>query len=183
VTGDATGDPLAGMRVNASSVSGSGYGFARTDASGNYTIGGLPSNSFKVTFFDCSSGVYVSEFYNGKRDLGSADLVSVSLGATTAGIDAALAVVGSPITGTITVHKTLDSGSAALTSFCFTLSPDPGNGQVCATETAGPTTYHQVSNTCSGDHRQPGRQPDLPGPRRHQHRQRSPDDHVRCAQQ
>jgi hypothetical protein len=73
-----------------------------------------------------------------------------------------------PLTGTITVRKTVDSGGASPTSFCFTLSPDPGNGQVCAngagnavfsnvpvgtysaTETASPATYHQVSNTCTG---------------------------------
>lgn len=70
--------------------------------------------------------------------------------------------------GTITVHKTVDAGGASPTSFCFTLSPDPGNGQVCAnssgdavfnnvpagtydaTETASPATYHQVSNDCKG---------------------------------
>ena len=71
-------------------------------------------------------------------------------------------------TGTITVHKTVDAGGASPTSFCFTLSPDPGNGQVCAdaagdavfgnvpagtygaTETASLATYHEVSNTCTG---------------------------------
>ena len=66
-------------------------------------------------------------------------------------------------TGTLTVHKVLDSGSAPLTSFCFTLSPDPSKGQVCANasgdavftnvpagtysanETAKPANYHEVS--------------------------------------
>jgi len=70
-------------------------------------------------------------------------------------------------TGTITVHKTVDVGLEPLASFCFTLSPDPGNGQVCAndsgdavftnvpagsysaTETASPATYSQVSNDCT----------------------------------
>ena len=88
-------------------------------------------------------------------------------------------------TGTITVHKTLDSGSAALTSFCFTLSPDPGKGQVCAnasgnavftyvpagtyavTETASPATFHLVSNTCTGlVDRQPGDDAELRRARR-----------------
>lgn len=71
-------------------------------------------------------------------------------------------------TGTITVHKTVDAGGASPTSFCFTLSPDPGNGQVCAdssgnavfdnvpagsydaNETTSPAGYHQVSNDCTG---------------------------------
>ena len=34
--------------------------------------------------------------------------------------------------GSITVHKTVDAGGASANSFCFTLSPDPGIGQVCA---------------------------------------------------
>src|SRR5579862_8240342 len=73
-----------------------------------------------------------------------------------------------PPTGTITVHKTLDSGSTPLTQFCFTLSPATAQGQVCADFTASDAVftnviagtysavegavsgYHQVTSTCSG---------------------------------
>jgi hypothetical protein len=73
-------------------------------------------------------------------------------------------------TGTITVHKTVDDGDEPVTSFCFTLDPDPApaHGEVCADgagdavfddviegtydvdETSSPSTYHEVSNDCTG---------------------------------
>ena len=41
--------------------------------------------------------------------------------------------------GTITVHKNIDIGLAHPIEFYFTLSPDPGNGEVCATDNVSPS--------------------------------------------
>ena len=123
-----------------------------------------------------------TSFWTGDLQTGQIFRLDIATGATitqffsTINPDAALGglavfgeiTVGTHPTGTITVHKTVDAGAASPTSFCFTLSPDPGNGQVCADslgaavftdvpagtysalETASPATYHQVSSTCTG---------------------------------
>jgi uncharacterized repeat protein (TIGR01451 family) len=70
------------------------------------------------------------------------------------------------VTGTIIVHKSLASGSEPLPSFCFTLDPDPGNGEICADnngnavfedieegtylafESTSPVTYSVLSSDC-----------------------------------
>ena len=122
-----------------------------------------------------------TSFWTGDLQTGQIFRLDIATGATitqffsTINPDAALGglavfgeiTVGTHPTGTITVHKTVDAGAASPTSFCFTLSPDPGNGQVCADgagnavfsnvpagtysalETASPATYHQVSTTCT----------------------------------
>ncbi|WP_417910133.1 carboxypeptidase regulatory-like domain-containing protein [Candidatus Electronema sp. PJ] len=65
-------------------------GFAITDADGVYTVQGLPSpGTYKVHFHEKNtsySGVGISEFYNDKRNISSADSVSVN----STNIDAAL---------------------------------------------------------------------------------------------
>ena len=70
------------------------------------------------------------------------------------------------IRGTIIVNKSLDSGDDPLSSFCFTLDPDPGIGEICADssgvavfddvpegiysaeETTSPGSYRIVSSDC-----------------------------------
>ncbi len=94
--------------VEVSIVSTDGYGIINTftDASGNYTAGGIPTGSYKVYFHGNNAG-YVSEWYNDKQDLDSADVVAVTAPGTTSGIDAVLALGGS-IAGRVT--NTDDSG-------------------------------------------------------------------------
>jgi hypothetical protein len=61
------------------------------DIYGDYEVIGLKSGSYKI-YFDASDteGNYVSEWYDDKDTLKSADLVSVTEGSTTAGIDCVL---------------------------------------------------------------------------------------------
>ncbi len=62
-----------------------------TAATGEYTIKGLPSGSYTVefeTFF--SSQKYLSQFYSGKSVIGEADKIAVTIGTTTAGVNAEL---------------------------------------------------------------------------------------------
>jgi len=60
-----------------------------TDADGYYTVGSLPTGSFKV-WFRAWETIYESEWYDNQPDFGSAGLVPVTAGATTTGIDAVL---------------------------------------------------------------------------------------------
>ena len=88
---DQHGHPLKNVSVAVYEPSGTGYPVAwnSTDADGNYSAGGLQTGSYKVEF-GTPNTVYNLEYYNDKSDLNSADLVSVTLGAVTSGIDASL---------------------------------------------------------------------------------------------
>lgn len=72
-----------------------------TDANGLYEILGLPTGTYRVLFEDVSDGVYISEYFDGKYDAESADPVDVTLGMTTASINAVL-TEGARIHGTVT---------------------------------------------------------------------------------
>jgi hypothetical protein len=68
-----------------------GYGviYVYTDADGYYTAVGLLASSYKVYFYGNNTD-YVSEWYNDKQDLSSADTIAVTAPGTTTGIDAVL---------------------------------------------------------------------------------------------
>jgi protocatechuate 3,4-dioxygenase beta subunit len=94
-----------------SSVGGAGYGYAQTDASGNYTITRLVPGSYDVQAYDCagSSRNDVPTFYGTAAD-GSVTAVAISGGQAHAGIDIKMAP-GASISGTIE-----DSSGAAITT-------------------------------------------------------------------
>ena len=75
-----------------------------TDALGGYRLGGLPTGDYSVELRD-PSYTYATEWYNDRPDAPSADLVSVTAGANTPGINAALGSGGS-ISGTVTDEGT-----------------------------------------------------------------------------
>jgi hypothetical protein len=98
VTAEGSGSPLESICVFVADPSiGNTEGFARTDSSGEYIVGGLASTSYKVSFSDGCDGTidHVEEYYNNKPDFSTADPVSVTQGATTSGINAALTPIGS----------------------------------------------------------------------------------------
>jgi len=104
VTDAKTGEALSGIYVDIydantyySTVS---YGVTGND--GTYTAGGLQNGSYKVQFYD-NSGMYFSEWYDNKSDIGSAELVWLTAPSTT--VNAALDHSGS-ITGTVTDAET-----------------------------------------------------------------------------
>ena len=106
VTDEATGDLLSDICVAVDDISGHWVGLGRTDFSGAYSVGGLPSGDYKVEFEDCGSPIFhLSEWYDDKEDSESADLVAVTQGFDTSGIDAALALGGS-ISGMVTDEAT-----------------------------------------------------------------------------
>lgn len=96
---DGAGTPVQGVCVAAPPAGGAG-GSATTDASGTYTIANLPAGDYKVQFA-CGPSGFVSEWWNDKPDMASADPISLTAGQQRTGIDAALASAGS-ISGTVT---------------------------------------------------------------------------------
>lgn len=104
ITGTVTneqGDPLGEICVFARSEDWEWGGYADTSPDGRYAIAGLPSGGYRVHFQDCGQGLHLPEWYDNKQRLLEADLVPVVEEATTADINAALALGGS-IAGQVT---------------------------------------------------------------------------------
>lgn len=143
VTADDGGDTLLGIHAVAHVQFGGGFPGVQegtTDASGNYTIVGLPPGTYVVRFWDQDNGAYASEFYNDQPDwrVDLADKFVIGGPATSlADIDAQLAAACS-ISGTVT-----DAGIASLNGAIVRLSafnPDGGYWMWAAeTRTSGDT--------------------------------------------
>ena len=58
-------------------------------AGGGHLI--LAAGTYKVQFQDCSGGGHVTEWYNNRPDMSSADVVTITQGSTTPNINAQLA--------------------------------------------------------------------------------------------
>jgi protocatechuate 3,4-dioxygenase beta subunit len=133
---DSKGNALANIQVTVLSQKGAriGSASAMTNSSGEYTLSGLPTGSYKVEF---SGSPYQTQYYSGKASLGEADSVSVELEQTQKGIDATMQEVGK-IAGKVT-----DSNGNPL-----------ANIQVTALEGAAPSVATNSSGeyTISGLH-------------------------------
>jgi hypothetical protein len=95
------GPPLSRVCVDAEAVGEGGTGFAATEADGTYTVVALPSGNYTVRFYDCGSAQYAPQYFNGQPTYATANLVSVTAGAETESINAAMQPGGS-ISGTVT---------------------------------------------------------------------------------
>jgi hypothetical protein len=123
VTDRATHGALAGICAEALDSNGNVLSMAGTDAGGAYTIGGVTPGSDRVYFFsECGTRNFVPQYYSGKSSLASSDPVTVTAGATTAGINAAM-VRGGQITGTVTDGAT----RAAIRFICVDAYDNSGN--------------------------------------------------------
>jgi hypothetical protein len=115
--------PLANMCVDVyQASSGSFVTSVKTNSGGKYVVSGVPGGSYKVQFFDCTNGVYVSQYYNNQATLAAANPVSVTGAATTSGINAKL-VAGGKISGTVTDLST----TAPLANICVDALDSTGN--------------------------------------------------------
>jgi PKD repeat protein len=100
VTSASTKATLSGIEVCATSEV-SGERCAETGAEGEYTVSGLVSGSYTVAFYVPDGLNYLTQFYNHKSTSHEAEVVSVTEGATTLGVNATMAV-GGEIAGTVT---------------------------------------------------------------------------------
>jgi len=96
---NASGAGLGGIWVTAYRANAFGYwdwvnGTETNATTGAYDLGGLPAGSYRIEFRDGYSGAYVTQCYDNQPTLDAADDVAVTVGATTFGIDATLAVAG-----------------------------------------------------------------------------------------
>jgi len=120
---NAAGTPLsASVRAYDATSQYLSYGYlqsAYTDTNGNYTIGGLPSGSYKV-YFRPTSGNYLAEWYDDKSVFDSATPVSVTAGTTTSNINAILSP-GGIITGNVVDTAGLPVKSATVYAYDATV--------------------------------------------------------------
>ncbi len=150
-------------------------GCSWTNSSGQYTISGLESGSYKVTFsgYICSilkkgeeeecPEMYVTQFYHGKQTLKQAETVSVSAGSNTGGVNETLreafpttpASTAAPaLTGTPVVGQTLSCSQGSWSHEpTYLVYQWLRNGTVIAGQ-AGPTYTVQAADsghsmTCS----------------------------------
>jgi 5-hydroxyisourate hydrolase-like protein (transthyretin family) len=101
VTDEVTHTGIDEAEVCASQIGGEGdYGCTDASGDGSYTITDLSPGKYRVGFYPPYSKNYVREYYDDQNDYDKADSVTVADGATTSGIDAALAA-GARISGTI----------------------------------------------------------------------------------
>lgn len=104
---------------------------ATTNTSGEYTVSGLPTGSYVVSFADVSAS-YVAQYYDGKASAAEANTVSVTTGSVTNSIDAML-VEGARVTGSVTRAAT-----KAPLGHVYVCALRPGGGaEACAYSNAG----------------------------------------------
>lgn len=100
---DEAGAPVPQVSVRASgSASGAGSGYTITDSNGFYRVAGLRTGDYRVEFAPMAdSGPVAGEWWNDAPSAAEADVVAVTAGAETPGIDAVLAGAGA-IAGVVT---------------------------------------------------------------------------------
>ncbi len=84
----AAGSPLSGAQARVFDLNGGYFGNALSDASGKYSIKGIPTDSYKVEFY--KPGYNAQQWNINKGDFTSADTVSVTAPLDTPAISAAL---------------------------------------------------------------------------------------------
>lgn len=123
---------------------------AYTDAAGMYTVGGMPSGTYRVEFGAWNLG-YAYEYYDNVRDMPDATNLAVTTGQDILGIDAALEKRGS-ISGTVTDVVTSNPiASASIYAYRYL----PGDGtweQQYSTSTNGSGQY-TLTNLTPGTYR------------------------------
>ena len=92
VTETGSGDPLAGVAVIAINGSGAPMGTAATNASGGFTVSGLPAGTYRARMID-PAFTHAITYYGGTPDYGAATTFVITGGATTTGINTALPTV------------------------------------------------------------------------------------------
>ncbi|HOW86788.1 MAG TPA: carboxypeptidase regulatory-like domain-containing protein [Candidatus Aminicenantes bacterium] len=141
---DGEGNPIENVQVTAYDPAGMALQSASTDADGNYSVGRLPTGTFKILFNanTVETGSYLAEYYSDVYDLPSAAGISVTAGQTTGGINAVLGVAG-VISGTVTVTDGRPLSGANVYGF----PPDNSYSVMATTDITGAYTIRGVPPT------------------------------------
>jgi PKD repeat protein len=91
-------------------------GFAETDSTGNYRITDLQPGKYKLYFYACGSDSYISEYYDGKADWASADVITLGIAEARSGANADLEPAAS-IAGHVTVPAGSDPADVCVAAF------------------------------------------------------------------
>jgi hypothetical protein len=131
--------PCRGICVQA--VGAHGNAFAETDFDGTYSFGGLQAGAYTAQFTGCdNSGSVAPQYYNNEPSTGSADLITLTAGKVTTGIDATMHR-GAIITGVVT-----DASGHPLTDICVGIADQ--------SEAAfGPDGFEDIVGTNAGKYR------------------------------
>jgi cytochrome oxidase assembly protein ShyY1 len=157
ITGKVTntsGTGIAGVMMlllNEGGIMGTYY----TQSDGSYSISGLPTGGYRLQFQNYTSG-YINQWYNNKTSSTLADVVNVTAGATTNGINAIL-VLGGTITGKITNSsgigiagvsvKATDSGDGTEYPYISTTTQSDGNYSIIGLPTGNFKLQFQANTT------------------------------------
>ncbi|MFH1216152.1 MAG: carboxypeptidase regulatory-like domain-containing protein [Pseudomonadota bacterium] len=144
ITADDTGQPLAGVQVFAESDEGD-WGYAFTDANGNYTITGLGTGDYRVWIYGNDDN-YIGEYYDNASSWNDATLVSVATGVETGGVNAGLSL-GGAIAGTVTAD---DTGLPLADVYVYAESDENGWGEG---EYADENGNYTITGLPPGDYR------------------------------
>jgi Carboxypeptidase regulatory-like domain len=102
ITNALTGSPVAGVEVCAEAEDlNVEEGCATSDSGGNYTIYGLGTSKYVVSFIAPESDELLPQYWDHQNDLLAAEPVGVTIGSVTEGVDAAL-IPGARISGRVT---------------------------------------------------------------------------------
>ena len=152
VTLPAGSDDFFGDRVVLAKDTATGKVVAKTrvQSDGAYTLRGLLGGTYRVTFNRLSGMAFAAaQFYNGKAEhlgSGAANLVDVSFGAVTNGIDATLAAGGS-ITGRLV------SAAGAPLEDCYVQAYTPGRVLVTRTAWSDADGEFSIGGLTTGDYK------------------------------
>jgi hypothetical protein len=149
VTAVAGGGDISGICVDAFTSDGTLtlVGNVTTAADGTYSISGLSAGNYDVEFSVASCGTtgsYLTQWYNNSTSSSTAHVVTVTAGATTTSINAAL--ISGAITGTVTAA----TGGADLGGICVDVQQTVGTGFGSATTRADGT--YTVTGLKSGSY-------------------------------
>lgn len=108
-----------------------------TNVAGLYVLDGLPTDDYTIRFYPPSGSNYTGQYYEGKSSFAAADPVSVTAGAASTAVDAALEV-GGEIRG----HVTAAQGGSDLEGI-----------EVCTYRSAAEGPEHCIETDASGNYR------------------------------
>ncbi len=123
----------------------SGWAYNPSGSSATYVINGLPTGSYKL----CTSNNqgYLDTYYDNKPDESSADVVPVTLGLTTSGIDFTLSLAGK-ITGTVTMP-----GASSVSALVYATDTTTGDYYYVYASGSGNSVAYEIIGLPAGTYR------------------------------